>query len=159
MNELLGLLKGIAPTLATAIAGPMGAVAVTALASRLGVSDSVESVAKAIVGNPEATEKIKEYELELTKVAMDAQKNEDNNVTDRWKSDNQSDGWLNKNIRPATLVYLLSTYNVFALMSAFGHQVNEAYVNLLGQWGMLVMTAYFGGKTIENIMAIKGGKK
>jgi hypothetical protein len=159
MNELLGLLKGIAPTLATAIAGPMGAVAVTALASRLGVSDSVESVAKAIVGNPEATEKIKEYELELTKVAMDAQKNEDNNVTDRWKSDNQSDGWLNKNIRPATLVYLLSTYNVFALMSAFGHQVNESYVNLLGQWGMLVMTAYFGGKTIENIMAIKGGKK
>ena len=159
MNELLGLLKSIAPTLATAIAGPMGAVAVTALASRLGVSDSVESVAKAIVGNPEATEKIKEYELELTKVAMDAQKNEDNNVTDRWKSDNQSDGWLNKNIRPATLVYLLSTYNVFALMSAFGHQVNESYVNLLGQWGMLVMTAYFGGKTIENIMAIKGGKK
>ena len=159
MNELLGLLKGIAPTLATAIAGPMGAVAVTALASRLGVSDSVESVAKAIVGNPEATEKIKEYELELTKVAMDAQKNEDNNITDRWKSDNQSDGWLNKNIRPATLVYLLSTYNVFALMSAFGHQVNESYVNLLGQWGMLVMTAYFGGKTIENIMAIKGGKK
>ena len=159
MNELLGLLKGIAPTLATAIAGPMGAVAVTALASRLGVSDSVESVAKAIVGNSEATEKIKEYELELTKVAMDAQKNEDNNVTDRWKSDNQSDGWLNKNIRPATLVYLLSTYNVFALMSAFGHQVNESYVNLLGQWGMLVMTAYFGGKTIENIMAIKSGKK
>jgi hypothetical protein len=158
MNELLGLLKGIAPTLATAIAGPMGAVAVTALASRLGVSDSVESVAKAIVADPKATEKIKEYELELTKVAMDAQKNEDNNVTDRWKSDNQSDGWLNKNIRPATLVYLLSTYNVFALMSAFGHQVNESYVNLLGQWGMLVMTAYFGGKTIENIMAIKGKK-
>lgn len=158
MNELLGLLKGIAPTLATAIAGPMGGVAVTALASRLGVSDSVESIAKAIVDDPKATEKIKEYELELTKVAMDAQKNEDNNVTDRWKSDNQSDGWLNKNIRPATLVYLLSTYNVFALMSAFGHQVNESYVNLLGQWGMLVMTAYFGGKTLENIMAIKSKK-
>ena len=158
MNELLGLLKGIAPTLATAVAGPMGGMAVTALATRLGVSDSVDAVAKAIVGDPQATEKIKEYELELTKVAMDAQKNEDNNVTDRWKSDNQSDGWLNKNIRPATLIYLLSTYNLFALMSAFGHQVNESYVNLLGQWGMLVMTAYFGGKTIENIMAIKGKK-
>ena len=158
MNELLGLLKGIAPTLATAVAGPMGGMAVTALATRLGVSDSVDAVAKAIVGDPKATEKIKEYELELTKVAMDAQKNEDNNVTGRWKSDNQSDGWLNKNIRPATLIYLLSTYNLFALMSAFGHQVNESYVNLLGQWGMLVMTAYFGGKTIENIMAIKGKK-
>ena len=158
MNELLGLLKGIAPTLATAVAGPLGGAAVSAIASRLGVGDSVEAVAKAIAGDPAAAQKIAELELEMTKVAMDAQKNEDNNITDRWKSDNQSDGWLNKNIRPATLIYLLSTYNVFALMSAFGHQVNESYVNLLGQWGMLVMTAYFGGKTIENIMAIKGKK-
>jgi hypothetical protein len=158
MNELLGLLKGIAPTLATAVAGPLGGAAVSAIASRLGVGDSVEAVAKAIVGDPAAAQKIAELELEMTKVAMDAQKNEDNNVTARWQSDNQSEGWLNKNIRPATLVYLLTTYNLFALMSAFGHQVNEAYVNLLGQWGMLVMTAYFGGKTIENIMKIKGGK-
>ena len=159
MNELLGLLKGIAPTLATAVAGPLGGAAITALANKFGVSDSVDAVAKAIAGDPQAAQKLAEMELEFTKVVLDAQKNEDNNVTDRWKSDNQSDGWLNKNIRPATLVYLLSTYNVFALMSAFGHQVNESYVNLLGQWGMLVMTAYFGGKTIENIMAIKGGKK
>lgn len=159
MNELLGLLKGIAPTLATAVAGPLGGAAVSAIATRLGVSDSVEAVAKAIAGDPAAAQEIAKLELEMAKVAMEAQKNEENNITDRWKSDNQSDGWLNKNIRPATLVYLLSTYNVFALMSAFGHQVNESYVNLLGQWGMLVMTAYFGGKTIENIMAIKGGKK
>lgn len=158
MNELLGLLKGIAPTLATAVAGPLGGAAVTALANKFGVSDSVDAVAKAITGDPQAAQKLAEMELEFTKVVLDAQKNEDNNITDRWKSDNQSDGWLNKNIRPATLIYLLSTYNLFALMSAFGHQVNESYVNLLGQWGMLVMTAYFGGKTIENIMAIKGKK-
>ena len=158
MNELLGLLKGIAPTLATAVAGPLGGAAVTALANKFGVSDSVDAVAKAIAGDPQAAQKLAEMELEFTKVVLDAQKNEDNNITDRWKSDNQSDGWLNKNIRPATLIYLLSTYNLFALMSAFGHQVNESYVNLLGQWGMLVMTAYFGGKTIENIMAIKSKK-
>jgi len=158
MNELLGLLKGIAPTLATAVAGPLGGAAVTALANKFGVSDSVDAVAKAIAGDPQAAQKLAEMELEFAKVVLDAQKNEDNNITDRWKSDNQSDGWLNKNIRPATLVYLLTTYNVFALMSAFGHQVNESYVNLLGQWGMLVMTAYFGGKTIENIMAIKSKK-
>jgi hypothetical protein len=158
MNDLLNLLKSVAPTLATAVAGPLGGAAVSAIAAKLGVSNSVEEVAKAIAGDPAAAQKIAELELEMTKVAMDAQKNEDNNVTARWQSDNQSEGWLNKNIRPATLVYLLTTYNVFALMSAYGHQVNESYVNLLGQWGMLVMTAYFGGKTIENIMKIKGGK-
>ena len=158
MNDLFNLLKGFAPTLATAVAGPLGGAAVSAIASRLGVSDSVEAVAKAIAGDPQAAVKLQELELEMTKVAMDAQKNEDNNITSRWESDNKSEGWLNKNIRPGTLIYLLTTYNVFALMSAFGHQVNESYVNLLGQWGMLVMTAYFGGKTIENIMKIKGSK-
>jgi hypothetical protein len=159
MNDLVNLLKGFAPSLATAVAGPLGGAAVTSIANRLGCAPAISEVAKAIAGDPAAEAKIKELELEFTKVALDAQKNEDNNITDRWKSDNQSDGWLNKNIRPATLIYLLSTYNLFALMSAFGHQVNESYVNLLGQWGMLVMTAYFGGKTIENIMAIKGAKK
>ena len=48
MNDLFNLLKGIAPTLATAVAGPLGGAAVSAIASRLGVGDSVEAVAKAI---------------------------------------------------------------------------------------------------------------
>jgi len=71
MNELLGLLKGIAPTLATAVAGPLGGAAVSAIASRLGVGDSVEAVAKAIAGDPQAAQKIAELELEYAK--LDAQ--------------------------------------------------------------------------------------
>ena len=58
MNELLGLLKGVAPSLATAVAGPLGGAAVTALASKFGVSDSVDAVAKAIAGDPKAAEKL-----------------------------------------------------------------------------------------------------
>jgi len=71
MNELFNLLKGIAPTLATAVAGPLGGAAVTALASKFGVSDSIDAVAKAIVGDPQATEKLQELELEYAK--LDAQ--------------------------------------------------------------------------------------
>ena len=58
MNELFGLLKGIAPTLATAVAGPLGGAAITALASKFGVSDSVDAVAKAIAGDPQAAQKL-----------------------------------------------------------------------------------------------------
>ena len=65
MNELLGLLKGVAPTLAMAVAGPMGASAVTALASKFGVSDSVDAVAKAIAGDPAATAKLAEVEADF----------------------------------------------------------------------------------------------
>ena len=71
MNELFSILKGIAPTLATAVAGPLGGAAVTALANKLGVADSVDAVAKAISGDPAAAQKIAELELEYAK--LDAQ--------------------------------------------------------------------------------------
>jgi len=155
MNDLLKLLKGIAPTLATAVAGPLGGAAVSAIASRLGVGDSVEAVAKAIAGDPAAAQKIAELELEMTKVAADAMKNEDNNVSTRWSSDMASDSWLSKNIRPMSLVAIFIGYFLFAMMSAFGLNANEAYVTLLGQWGMLIMGAYFGGRTVEKLAEMK----
>jgi len=68
MNELLGLLKGVAPALATAVAGPLGGAAVSALASKFGVEDTVESVAKAIAGDPAAAAKLQEVELEYAKL-------------------------------------------------------------------------------------------
>jgi hypothetical protein len=71
MNELFNLLKGIAPALATAVAGPLGGAAVSAIASKLGVSDTVEEVAKAIAGDPAAAVKLQELDLEYAK--MDAQ--------------------------------------------------------------------------------------
>ena len=155
MNDLLNLLKGVAPTLATAVAGPLGAAAITAISSKLGVSDSVEEVAKAIVGDPAAQQKLKELELEFTKVAADAIKNEDNNVTGRWSADMASDSWLSKNIRPMSLVAIFIGYFLFAMMSAFGLNANEAYVTLLGQWGMLIMGAYFGGRTVEKLAEMR----
>ena len=98
-------------------------------------------------------------EQEELKALLEAAKNEDNNVSDRWKADMSSDSWLSKNIRPMTLVYILSAYLLFAGLSAAGINVNEAYVALLGQWGMLVMTAYFGGRTVEKVMEMRRGGK
>jgi len=94
---------------------------------------------------------------ELAKMANEADiyKTEQNNVTERWKSDTATDSWLAVNIRPLSLVAIFVGYFLFALMSAFGYNANEGYVNLLGQWGMLIMSAYFGGKTLENIIAMK----
>jgi len=99
-------------------------------------------------------------EQEELKALLAAKVAEDNNVTDRWKADMASDSWLSKNIRPGTLIYILTAYLIFAGLSAAGIQVQESYVALLGQWGMLVMTAYFGGRTVEKVMELrKGGKE
>lgn len=76
-------------------------------------------------------------------------------LTKRLQADMGSDSWLSKNIRPMTLIFILTVYTVFAMMSAFGHNANEEYVTLLGQWGMLIMSFYFGGRTLEKILAIK----
>lgn len=100
----------------------------------------------------------KKLNLEEIKVIAGVIQTEEQNVTDRWKADMSSDSWLSKNIRPMTLIALFSGYFVFAMMSAFGMETNKTYVELLGQWGMLVMTAYFGGRTVEKVMEMRSNK-
>ena len=97
---------------------------------------------------------------ELAKMANDTKvyEIEQSNVTDRWKADTATDSWLAKNIRPLSLVAIFVGYFLFALMSAFGYDAKESYVNLLGQWGMIIMSAYFGGKTLENIVEMRTKK-
>ena len=145
MNDLLsGLLKGIAPKLATAVVGPLGGAAVSAIANKLGVGDSVEEVTKALAADPAATQKLQELELEFYKT-------EQTNLTSRHEADMKSDSWLSKNIRPMVLIFLLVAYSGFAIASIFEYETRGAYVELLGQWGMLVMSFYFGGRTMEKI--------
>ena len=97
-------------------------------------------------------------ELEKLAKENEAYKTEQDNVTGRWSADMASDSWLSKNIRPMALVAILTGYFGFALMSAWGLFVQQAYVELLGQWGMLVMSAYFGGRTLEKIIELKNKK-
>lgn len=99
-------------------------------------------------------------EGELAKLANEAKlfEVEQNNLTDRLKADMASDSWLSKNIRPLTLIFILGAYFTFAMMSAFNYETRGAYVELLGQWGMLIMSFYFGGRTLEKIMDMKGKK-
>jgi hypothetical protein len=58
-----------------------------------------------------------------------------------------------------TLLFILGGYFIFAMMSAFDLDTNRAYVELLGQWGMLIMSFYFGGRTLEKIMDMKSKDK
>ena len=96
-------------------------------------------------------------EGELAKMANETElyKLEQNNVTERWEADANTGSWLAQNIRPMTLAYILTAYLGLALLDGFGIKVAEAYVTLLGQWGMLVMSAYFGGRTLEKIMDMR----
>jgi uncharacterized membrane protein (DUF106 family) len=86
---------------------------------------------------------------------LNADISESQELTKRQQADMSSDSWLSKNIRPLTLIFILFGYFTFAMMSAFGLESNQNYVTLLGNWGMLVMSFYFGGRTLEKIMDMK----
>jgi hypothetical protein len=94
---------------------------------------------------------------ELAQIAADTAEQQE--LTARLQADMNSDSWLSKNIRPMTLIFILGGYFVFAMMSAFDLDTNKAYVELLGQWGMLIMSFYFGGRTLEKIMDMKAKEK
>ena len=103
----------------------------------------------------EAQIKLLEMQQNGELAQLQADMNEQQEVTKRQQADMASDSWLSKNIRPMTLIFILVTYTTFAMMSAFGLDTNESYVQLLGQWGMLIMSFYFGGRTLEKIIDMK----
>ena len=116
-----------------------------------------------LIPDPEAKAKA---QFELTKMAQDGElakmandsklyEVEQNNLTQRMQADMASDSWLSKNIRPMTLIYILVSYLVLAILDAAALDIADAFVELLGQWGMLVMSFYFGGRTLEKIMDMK----
>ena len=107
----------------------------------------------------EREEELQRVALEGRKLDMELERIAQDNVSRRWEADLKSDSWLSKNIRPMVLIYLLGAYTILSLMSAFGMNVNESYVSLLGQWGMLVMSAYFAGRSFEKILNSRGGDK
>ena len=99
-------------------------------------------------------EKAKMELAELDLLAKAAQ-NDADNITDRWEADMASDSWLSKNIRPMSLIAIFIGYFLFAMMSAFGYNASESYVILLGNWGQLIMGAYFAGRTIEKLAEMR----
>ena len=108
------------------------------------------------IPDPEAKAKAQAELLKMQQEGRLAELNADNveaqEVSKRWQADMNTDSWLSKNIRPMTLVYILTAYLAMAVLDGLGFKIAEAYITLLGQWGMLVMSAYFGGRTLEKIM-------
>ena len=74
----------------------------------------------------EAEQKIKElvasYEIEMEK-----------NITDRWKSDMNSDSWLSKNVRPMVLIFLVvcTVLMIFIDAGTIAFEVEEKWTDLL----------------------------
>jgi uncharacterized membrane protein (DUF106 family) len=122
-----------------------------------------EKVLDKVLPDPEARAKAQAMLLEMQQkgelAQLQADMNEQDNLTKRAEADMKSDSWLSKNIRPMTLIYILTAYLALAVMDAMGLDISDNFVSLLGQWGMLVMSFYFGGRTLEKVMDMKAKQK
>lgn len=148
MNDLLGLIKGIAPALATAVAGPLGGAAVSAIAGKLGVENTVEAVAKAIATDPAAAQKLQELELEFAKV--EAADRADARKTEVALATNENTPWLNKSVTPILAVVVVIAWGVIQwhLLNHVVHQdMREIIIRVLGTLDgalVMVLSYYFG---------------
>ena len=108
MNDILaGLLKNVAPMLATVVTGPLGGMAVKAIAEKLGVEDTVEAVTQAIQADPEAAQKLAEIDLKQ----FEAEVKDRDGARAMQIAALQQDDWFAKNF-----IYLFTAvWSVFAM--------------------------------------------
>lgn len=90
---------------------------------------------------------------ESFKAVMDAEMRAQDNVTERWKADAQSDVKLAKLIRPSIMIALLTFFMVITIWDGVDPQFMppENYINLLEILMLTVFGAYFAGRTVEKV--------
>jgi len=113
-----------------------------------GASELVKSIGEAIDRNVTNTgEKMALYN-ELQKILNE----QEAQLTARHAADMASDSWLSKNVRPLTLIGLLILYLLFALLDGLNVlHLGAAYIDMLQQLCILVLTFYFGSRGLEKI--------
>ena len=115
--------------------------------------DSVGSVLDNIITTDD--EKL-EAKRRLKELILSHEAEMQKNVTDRWKSDMNSDSWLSKNVRPLVLIFLVvcTVLMIFIDAGTISFTVEEKWTDLLQLVLITVIGAYFGGRSLE-----KRGKK
>ena len=94
-----------------------------------------------------------EAKQKLQELLEQADKEAQDQVTERWKYDMQSDSFLSKNIRPLVLVFLTTMFTLLAFTDGNigGFKVQEQYVPIFQSLLITVYGAYFVGRTITKI--------
>lgn len=153
MDDLISMVKGMAPAIGTALGGPLGGLAVSALAERFGVADEVEAVTKAIKADPEAAMKLKQLEVEKFKAVLadkaDARSREAQIVT------SEKAPLINKLVSPTlALIVVVAWVGIqFTLLNTtVPQEMRELVARVLGTLDgalMVILSYYFGASTKE----------
>lgn len=95
----------------------------------------------------------------IQELLEEADKDAQEQVTERWKYDMQSDSFLSKNIRPLTMVFLTVMFTLLAFTDGnIGEfSIQKEYIPIFQTLLITVYGAYFVGRSWEK--GKKGGKE
>jgi len=111
-----------------------------------------EKISNIIAKHTFSKEDRAKFENEMTKVFIDAEADMQQNVTERWVSDNKG-SWLSKNVRPIVLLFLVisTVLMIFIDAGVLNFEVKDTWIDLLQLTLITVISAYFGGRSFEKI--------
>ena len=92
-----------------------------------------------------------EAKRKIQELVSDYETKMEQNITDRWKADMNSDSWLSKNVRPLVLIFLVvsTVLMIFIDAGTIAFEVEAKWTDLLQIVLITVIGAYFGGRTME----------
>jgi len=116
-----------------------------------GATELVKGVGGVLDNLTTSKEEKLEAERKIQELVSDYETKMEQNITDRWAADMNSDSWLSKNVRPLVLVFLVvsTVLMIFIDAGAISFVVEEKWTDLLQLVLITVIGAYFGGRTME----------
>lgn len=153
MNELISMVSKFAPAIGTALGGPLGGLAVTAIAEKLGVEDEVEAVTKAIKADPESAIKLQQLENDKFKAVLadkDSARNREATIATSEKAP-----LINKLVSPLLAIIVVTAWvgiQYTLLNTTVPQEMRELVARVLGTLDgalMVILSYYFGASTKE----------
>jgi len=118
-----------------------------------GAKDLVEGVGGVIDDLHTSKEEKLEAERKIKELVVSYQTSLEKEISTRWEADMKSDSWLAKNIRPATLAFLVISTVIMIFIDAgtINFTVEAKWTDLLQLVLITVIGAYFGGRSLEKV--------
>ena len=116
-----------------------------------GAGELVESVGGVLDNLTTSKEEKLEAKRKMEELIANHEAKMEQNITDRWSADMNSDSWLSKNVRPLVLIFLVvcTVLMIFIDAGTLSFVVEEKWTDLLQLVLITVIGAYFGGRSFE----------
>ena len=116
-----------------------------------GAKDLVKGVGGVLDNLTTTKEEKLEAQRKIQELVSNYETKMEQNITDRWKADMNSDSWLSKNVRPLVLIFLVvcTVLMIFIDAGTIAFTVEEKWTDLLQLVLITVIGAYFGGRSFE----------